>query len=70
MSEKSALEEILERIKEMCEEYNMTFSQVVCETFFLFDDEFEGMHDEEVLHHIEDFETRAKEELNGKLQDS
>jgi len=28
------------------------------------------MHDEEVLHHIEDFETRAKEELNGKLQDS
>ena len=37
------LEDIFESIKAICDKYDKTFAQVICEAFYIFDDDFEGM---------------------------
>ena len=42
------IENILEDIKNICREHNQTFTQVISEAFYLFDDDFEEDFDDEI----------------------
>lgn len=50
-----SLDNLLESIKKVCEEYDLTFAQVICEAFFIFDDDFEEMGDDEVERGIREY---------------
>ena len=49
---------IMERIKALCVKHELTFAQVVTEAFFIFDDEFTAMTDDQVAAGIEALEER------------
>ena len=54
------LEDLLDDIKRICEEYNKTFTQVICEAFFIFDDEFEEMSDARAANEVHNLERKLR----------
>jgi hypothetical protein len=58
------LSEIFESIKALSDKLGMSFSEIICEAFFIFDDEFQEMDNQTIADTLKKFEEDAHEELN------